>query len=228
MPEDYLPEERLLDVIESSEENSGKESGQSEKKPIFFLFSFFKTLRFKEIKSEAKEIFNPEFQQKNIRIFIKGLKVIFVGMFFAVSFDIFITRYDISKILKRQPAVKTSSLEPQNIVYLKPPEYYIGRAKERDIFSKYIDTAPEIKELPKGEEVEHSKASENIKEKAKNFKLVGISWGESIEVMIENISDMGAYFLKEGQHIGKSGIYIKKIYDDRVILGYQDEEMEFF
>ncbi|MEE8423997.1 MAG: hypothetical protein V3S49_05595 [Thermodesulfobacteriota bacterium] len=228
MPEDYLPEERLLDVINSGKNNVEARKGDVRRKSTFSWANFFKIFSFKKFESETKKpTFTTEFQRKNIAFFIKVLKVVVVVLLLVISLDMFINyKHGVPKILPQQSTARPPRLETQKITQLKPPEFYLDRIKERDIFLKYVEAVPEKKELPVKEEVKPEETNQVIKEKAKNLKLVGIAWGEALEAMIEDGVEGRAYFLKEGESIGKTEVFIKKIYKDRVLLGYQDQELE--
>lgn len=66
-----------------------------------------------------------------------------------------------------------------------------------------------------------------IGRKLEEFRLVGISWLDSPEtasVMIEQLETGVTYFLRQGESFNE--LKVQKIYADRVIFGYQNEEME--
>ncbi|MDP8265964.1 MAG: hypothetical protein P9M07_03355 [Candidatus Aceula meridiana] len=66
-----------------------------------------------------------------------------------------------------------------------------------------------------------------LSEKLQKLKLVGISWLDSPDtasVMVEQTETGMTYFLKQGESFDE--ITVKIIYADRVIFGYQTEEME--
>ncbi len=68
--------------------------------------------------------------------------------------------------------------------------------------------------------------SQKIAAKMSALKLVGISWldtPDSASVMIENDQGM-TYFLREGESINQ--VTIQKIYADRAIFKFEDQEME--
>ncbi|MFH1505322.1 MAG: hypothetical protein ABIH08_08085 [Candidatus Omnitrophota bacterium] len=237
MPEDYLPEERLLDVINAgkNKDEAGKE--KAGKESIFSIANFFKVFNLKKFKFKINsEVFTVGLRQKNITLTIKVLKVVAAALLLIVSFDLFFNKqYSISKVLPRQAAAKLTQAETPNIVYLKPSDYYLNRVQYRDVFSKYIQEAPKAKETSLNVAIEPEKTNQAIKEKVNNFKLVGIAWAEAeddlagvIEAMIEDTTEGKAYFLEEREYIGKTEVFIKKIYRDRVILGYQEQELEFF
>ena len=63
-----------------------------------------------------------------------------------------------------------------------------------------------------------------LEEMVKNFKLVGISWSNDPDAIIEDEKAKKTYFVKTGDKINK--ISIEAIYRDRVILHYLTEEVE--
>ena len=101
---------------------------------------------------------------------------------------------------------------------LKDYSYYVDRLLERNIFTPYAPKkAVETGVAPK------------INEQAKEIRLTGISWADKQAECFAIIEDMQAkitYFLKEGDALSRSNIIVKKIYKDKVILGYQNEELE--
>ena len=67
-------------------------------------------------------------------------------------------------------------------------------------------------------------STSRIAEASKNLKLVGISWSDDPDVIIEDTKAGMAYFLKKGQMI--NDLKLKEVFKDKVILGYQEEEVE--
>ena len=61
---------------------------------------------------------------------------------------------------------------------------------------------------------------------SKDLKLVGISWGQSPKAMIRSKKEQNTYFLRQEQIIGITGIEVKTIFKDKVIISYQGEEKE--
>ena len=91
---------------------------------------------------------------------------------------------------------------------------------ERNIFRPY--------EKKQGDAASNAPVgTQNITLKLEKLKLVGISWLDSPDtasVMVEQIETGMTYFLKQGESFDE--LTVKTIYADRVIFGYQNEEME--
>ncbi|MBU1871746.1 MAG: hypothetical protein KKH80_02980, partial [Candidatus Omnitrophica bacterium] len=100
---------------------------------------------------------------------------------------------------------------------LKVASFYIEKARMRDIFRMGLSS---VVEAGQATEVPISK----IAEASKILKLVGISWSEDPDVIIEDTQAKRSYFLKRGQAI--SDFTVKAIFKDKVVLSYQGEEFE--
>ncbi|MBF0486093.1 MAG: hypothetical protein HQL16_06235 [Candidatus Omnitrophica bacterium] len=101
---------------------------------------------------------------------------------------------------------------------IRTVSYYLDKINERNIFQPF-----EKKET--GEQGTTS-AKANLEKKMKKYKLVGVAWldvPESASVMMEDTATGATQFLKEGQKL--DDVTIKTIYTDRVVVGYENEEM---
>jgi type II secretory pathway component PulC len=67
--------------------------------------------------------------------------------------------------------------------------------------------------------------SSRIIEATQNLKLVGISWSNDPDVMIEDTQNHRTLFLKKGRLINNE-IKVEAIFKDKVVLSYQGEEIE--
>lgn len=95
--------------------------------------------------------------------------------------------------------------------------HYLDLVTSRNIFQPYEkQTATAPVDIDRSE----------IESKLQNFRLVGIAWldvPESATVMIEDKGTGHTRFLKEGDKL--DDVTIKTIYTDRVVIGYENEEM---
>lgn len=100
---------------------------------------------------------------------------------------------------------------------LKVASYYLEKARARDIFKMGLTSVANAQQISKA-------PISKIAEASQNLKLVGISWSEDLDVIIEDTQAKRAYFLKRGQMI--NDFEVKAIFKDKVILSYQGEEIE--
>jgi hypothetical protein len=97
---------------------------------------------------------------------------------------------------------------------LKPFSFYLEQVKKRDIFRMG-------QKLPQeGSDVISSK----VAEASQNLKLVGISWSDLPDAMIEDTKAGKTYFVKKGQIVGD--FVVEAIYKERVVLKYGAESIE--
>ena len=100
---------------------------------------------------------------------------------------------------------------------LKADAYYLGKARARDIFKMGLTSVADSEQAT---EVPVSGISEAVR----NLKLVGISWSDDPDIIIEDTQVQRAYFLKRGQMI--NDFTVKAVFKDKVILSYNEEEIE--
>jgi hypothetical protein len=97
---------------------------------------------------------------------------------------------------------------------LKPFSYYLEVVQKRDIFRMGA-------KLPQdNSDVISSKAAEA----AQTLKLVGISWSESPDAMIEDTKAGKTFFVKKGQSV--NDLKVEAIYKEKVVLRYGAESIE--
>ncbi|MCM8792773.1 MAG: hypothetical protein NC826_06535 [Candidatus Omnitrophica bacterium] len=111
--------------------------------------------------------------------------------------------------------VKGSVMDVTDMSILKKSSsYYLEKVSQRDIFN--IEKKAQI--------VTTKSSTEAVQEALKSLKLVGISWSENPDAMIEDSRAMRTFFVKTGQTFGD--FKVKAIFKDRVILLYNNEEIE--
>lgn len=220
------PEKQLLDLIEDP-----KEQGVSPKKikrRSFNLFSFsaFRgRLSFLQESMQSGAFFRSALSDikglnRILKVCIALLFVYLVGNF-AMSMDRlkqvpeFVSKS--SRGSKEIPAAELSS---------KQISYYLEGPRSRDIFKFGDFGVPEIEE--NGDEV--AAPTEEVLSRAEvlaqQLGLVGISWSDDPDVMVENVETKKIYFLKRGERIDNL-IKVEAIFQDKVILTYdKGKEME--
>jgi hypothetical protein len=100
--------------------------------------------------------------------------------------------------------------------FLKTMSYYLEKARERDIFKMGVKSVEAV--TAKG-------PSAKLLEVTQNLKLVGISWSNDPDVMIEDTKNQRTLFLKKGQVI-EDDLKLKAVFKDKVILSLGQEEVE--
>ena len=102
---------------------------------------------------------------------------------------------------------------------LKKKTYYLEQIRKRNIFS-LVEEKPELSVVE-----EKKKVIPQIVELTKDLVLVGISWSDSPEVMIEDKKASRTFFRKRGEMINDK-IKVQGIFKDKVILSYEGQEKE--
>lgn len=110
---------------------------------------------------------------------------------------------------------------PEVTSLLKKGPYYSEKVRSRDIF-KFASRAPKVSK--EGSKAPPEKKTSEIVELVKDLKLVGISWSDDPDIMIEDTKDNMTYFLKRGQMIKK--MKLVGVFRDKIILRYKEEEVE--
>lgn len=101
---------------------------------------------------------------------------------------------------------------------LKDIAYYEERIGERDIFH----IGGKISKSQKEVEIVKKAA---ITELTNNLRLVGISWSDTPDAMIEDTAKSVTYFLRPGESM-ENGVRVKEITKDMVLLEYDKETFE--
>ena len=207
MAENITPEEKLLKLIENP--NAAKIPKSPFRKIRFSFLAINRWLRvIKNIgsKERVEQLFNLQFVNKASFVATLVLTVYLV-------FDFIKARPDLADIysLHSGRQTKKAKIETASILNLSD---YLSQINQRDIF--HLVSVKKEQEPPKAKEVFSSLMS--------NFRLVGIIWGKFPQAMIEDKQENKTLILNPGDEIGK--IKVKQILRDRVILGYEDLEME--
>ena len=115
-----------------------------------------------------------------------------------------------------------SSTNLMERVFLKKAvSYYLEKMGERDIFQ--MGAVRKVTGAD-GVQTEMKVTSDRILDVTENLKLVGISWSNDPDAIIEDTKDTKTFFVKTGQKIGE--VKVQAIFKDKVVLSYQGEETE--
>ena len=102
-------------------------------------------------------------------------------------------------------------------------EYYLAKTAERNIFQMgYI--VPEITpDVVVAREPRYNPIPK-IVELTQDLRLVGISWSERPDALIEDTKALRTFFVRAGQYVGE--VKVEQILKDKVILMYEEETVE--
>jgi type II secretory pathway component PulC len=214
------PERELLKLIEEPGAKVRVNSAEVKHK----LFSLFSPVALKARFSFLKKRFKTEVTlQRLTQIEIKVInRVLELSIFVLILY--LIGNFTISIVNLNKKAgltfeikkIAASSVIPEASL-LKAASFYLEKARTRDIFKMGLASVAESKEILKT-------PISKIAEASQYLKLVGISWSEDPDVIIEDTKSKRAYFLKRGQII--NDFEVKAIFKDKVILSYNGEEIE--
>jgi hypothetical protein len=222
MPEDrrLTPEKQLLNLIEEHKEDSGK---RIEAKAIkhfgLSLFSFSGWLGRVSFFKDRLKVFSSQdkFDFLDVR-FINSfliLCIFMLGTYFVVSFSFSMKNLKKMPSLEIKPLGNTASGSAAEMLGLKRAvAYYLDKVAVRDIF----------KLGPKNPLAAKGGPSEKALEATKNLKLVGISWSDNPDAMIEDSKTMRTFFVKRGDVVGD--IKVEAIFKDKVVLNFAGEDVD--
>ena len=218
------PEKKLLNIIEGegNEIPEIKPSPISQGKKFFSIAALRGRISFLKARASQGPIKVPSISfglggfNVLLQLCIVGL-VIYLGMSIRVEFSRLLN-YDWKEQIGATPLILTEVKAVASL--LQSETYYLNKVKARNLFDfadELEEEKPAFKEKPKQEPTELEKMVEG-------FKLVGISWSNDPDAIIEDEKAKKTYFVKTGHEI--KGIRVEAIYRDKVILHYRSQEVE--
>jgi hypothetical protein len=108
------------------------------------------------------------------------------------------------------------------IASIRNSSYYLEKARKRDIFDIVPERVVTVTTNADGEVIDEGPSE--IILKSADLKLVGISWSQDPDVMVENTKSNKTFFLKRGDTV--NGLTISDILRDKIILNYKGDEVE--
>lgn len=218
------PEKQLLNLIENPKQKGASAIGLHaiRHRGLSLLSPHAWLGRISFSRDWFRKWFSGPGRQLDIKIINKSL-----GLGTALIAAYFITNVLSSLLyLRKMPEIKPESQKTgagaasRDASLLKNTvSYYLEQVRQRDIFRmgpKKTEGAPEA-QAPAGPSAE-------IIEATQHFKLVGISWSNDPDAMIEDTKALKTFFVKRGQMLGD--VRVQAIFKDKVILQYRGEEIE--
>ena len=209
------PERELLDLIEEGHDPALSTFSKGRKAVSLFSLGNLKG-RVSFLKAKLEKGFS--FKNLNLSVINGFLVLVLLVLFVYAVIEISLSIANLNSNLEAAflidlPQPKLVSKED---TILKSQEHYLTKANKRSIFTfvkkekdVLLDEAPKIKEIVK---------------KAEHLKLVGISWSQEPDAMIEDTRTNKTFFVKKGDMIGV--IKVEDILMEKIILGYKDETLE--
>ncbi len=164
---------------------------------------------------KGTRIFKDEKNQLNIKalnlllFFLAGLLAVYYANGIIISMGK-VENIDLEKLVN----FKDSASVNQEESLLKPLSFYQEALQERDIFRMGQKSALDTPEV----------ISSKAAEASQTLKMVGISWSDKPDAMIEDTKTGKTYFVKTGQMVGD--FQVVAIYKDRVTLRYGVENID--
>lgn len=214
------PEKQLLNLIESPKVKDAAIRSDIVKHHGMRLFSPGAWRgKFSFFRDYFKKGLSGGFHQPDLKVINRLLAVIIVISIFYLMNTFY---FSIASLMK-MPGLKFTAQERAKLTGFKEvlalkqtAAYYIDKVRGRDIFKigakKVVTETAQVLPPP------------IIVEATQHLKLVGISWSNDPDAMIEDARALRTFFVKRGQMIGQ--VKIEAIFKDKVILSYGGEEVE--
>lgn len=223
-------EQKLLRLIEQNDTAPSEASGQKNSSEVQEVLSAVQSVSgsvafpaaFQNVIGFLKNFLaHPSREYFGVRAINKILIV--AAAFFCLTFIISIARgiraADRPVEFDRPESILFSS--DQLLPIIPELQKYISVFSFRNIFHPYekkevVEKKGDLPRLP-----------QQLSEKTKSLKLVGISWldtPESASAMVENTGNGITYFLYSGEKV--NGVTVKTIYADSVLLELNGDQME--
>ena len=158
------------------------------------------------------------------------LGLVLVGLIALASYYGFSEHPTIEALTAAVSRIQYDPPEETVIVPFEELSVYQEEFAKRNIFKEYEEYKPPPPPPPVVEEVAPPPPPPppkvTIQEKAKNLKLMGVSWGSAPKAMIQNQSSGEVLFLEQGQPIKGTEIKIKSIDVQGVIIESDGDEMK--
>lgn len=208
MPEQGMtPEEKLLRLIESPAENVKK------MRPVFRRWPDVR-LVLSRLKSQYGEMFKNFLTLKIANIV---LVVAATAATLYLMLDFWIGAPTVHTIRRLEAAAKRMDVGNMAIERMNPLAVYLQDITQRNVFS-----LPEAPSSPKP--AEQAPKSSEARSLLSSLRVVGILWSEAPQAIVEDTKEGKTYFLNRGSPLREARV--KDILKDRVILSYDNQEIE--
>ncbi len=217
------PEKQLLRLLENEGSKGASVKGQAVKKKGLSLFSpgawkgrlfFFKD----GFKKGARGVSAPQIDIKSVNRMIVLSIIALIGY---LVFTLYVSIDNLNTLPNLTSGMKDTlkSAGFPEVSPLKAISYYTEKVIERNIFKMGMTDIGAREEV-----VILEPAAETIVELIQNLRLVGISWSDEPDAMIEDVEAVRTFYVRRGHMIGM--LKVQAIFKDKVILSYEGAEVE--
>jgi len=219
----FTPEKQLLKLIEDPKLKPASFNSLAIKHQGLSLFSlsawagrisFFKHWFKKQSQEPKTNGFDVKIISKALGFCILVLAFYFINNLFTSFINLKHPR-NLALEVKKEDLSSAGPDDP--FVSKKAVTYFLEKIRQRDIFSMGQTNKSNTEIVPRA-------PSSRIIEATQGLKLVGISWSNDPDAMIEDTKAMRTFFIKRGGMIGE--IKVQAIFKDKLILSYAGEEIE--
>lgn len=203
------PEEKLLRIIETPGGDPGRAGAMRvQRRGMGFGF----TLKMLRVKYQDR--FKTVFNIKSLNVF---LVFVALGLTVFLGLDFWLGMPRLGLVQKLELLAKKTEIGDFKTEPLDPLIIYAQEISQRNIFGLTEKAAEPVASKP-----QESPALTGLSE---SLKLVGIMWSEAPQAIIEDTKDSGkTYLVNRGGKI--KNVHVKDILKDRVILSYDDQDIE--
>lgn len=161
-----------------------------------------------------RKVFFDERNQVNIRLFNAMLLALVASLCLRLAMVINTSVAKMRSIDFRITGDAAGDIREKTV--LKKPEFYSDKIKKRDIFKMGPSSRPE--------NMLEAGPSSKLVEATQNLQLVGISWSDDPDAMVEDTKAMKTFFVKRGQSVGEAKV--ENITREKVILRVGQETVD--
>jgi hypothetical protein len=215
------PEKQLLKIIETSKANSVGVHAQTSKRYGMSWLNFGAWLgRISFLKVRFEKIFQGfSLEQLDVKVTNRILGFLVAVLLLYFSGSLIASLVNLSKTPRLESTAPVAKIEanfPEATGLKKAASYYLDKVRERDIFTMGLKKTAE-------KQSENNPSAKSL-EIASTLKLVGISWSNDPDAMIEDTKELKTFFVKRGEMVGDAKV--QAIFKDKVVLSLGKEEFE--
>jgi len=217
MPEQNLtPEENLLRIIESPQGQTPRRGMGARPRRGSDVKAYLSEIQ-KGLLEQAKKFFSLRMASLAL-ISAGGLATLFL----VVDFWLGLPKSDF--IDKLEQEARATDLGDLSVGQIDPLGVYVQDIKDRNMFAL---TAPAPKGPPANatpEETKDQAIQSALQDLITNYKVVGIIWSDMPQAIIEDVPGGRTFMVNRGSMVKVARV--KDILKDRVILSYDDKDIE--